>query len=260
MKLHLQPRVYGFVAGRVFIVSCIFALACSHLVAAPLTVRFVTFNVNFNNTAAEIKADVQAVSARADIMMLQEAKGVTIDNFLDASWTVVQVVDQGDAKRGSAIAIRNSIMTQKIADGLRFGVDNHGEEMLDRYIAWADVKLTNDRILRVMALHMPPARFDYLQPIMADNLVTFIGATTYPVVVGGDWNYTVNNDPYSIEGRTGLIARGVGIDGFYRDPDAVSFTSITQLTGLNVISDHDPVQMITSVQSPQSAVPDWTLY
>lgn len=245
---------------RILLLSCILPLVWSQAVAAPLSVRFVTFNVNFNNTAAEIKADVQAVSARSDIIMLEEAKGVTVDNFLDSSWTVVQVVDQGDAKRGSAIAIRNSIMTQKLAEGLRFGVDSHGEAMLDRYIAWADLKLTNDQVIRVMALHMPPARFEYLQPILADNLVTFIGTSPDPVVVGADWNYTVTNDPYDIEGRTGLVARGVGIDGFYRDPDVVSFTSITQLTGLNVISDHDPVQMIASVQSPQSAVSEWVLY
>lgn len=242
--------------------ALLFTLLCSACPAASaLTVRFVTFNVNFNNSYAKIKADVQTVAPNGDIIMFQEAKGVTIDDFLDASWTVVQVVNQGDAKRGSAIAIRNSIMTQKIAQGLRFGVDSNGEQMLDRYIAWADVKLTNGQILRVMSLHMPPARYAYLQPIMADNLVTFMGETSYHVVVGADWNYTVTNDPYDIEGRTGLIPRGSGIDGFYRDNSVVKFTSLTKMTGLAINSDHDPVQMITSVQPPpDSAVADWNLY
>src|SRR5690349_15792534 len=114
MPVHL--RLTSF---RLVLSGLLLTLFCSHCPAAsPLTVRFVTFNVNFNNSDAKIKADVQTVAPEGDIIMFQEAKGVTIDNYLDANWTVVQVVNQGDAKRGSAIAIRNSIMAQKLAQGL----------------------------------------------------------------------------------------------------------------------------------------------
>jgi endonuclease/exonuclease/phosphatase family metal-dependent hydrolase len=216
--------------------------------------------VDFNNTTAEIQADVTAVAPRADVIMFQEAKWVTIDDFLDASWTVYQVVDQGDARRGSAIAIRNSIATSILATGLRFGVDSDGVQMLDRYIAWADVQLINGRRLRVMSLHMPPQRYEYLQPRMANNLATFVKLTPYATVVGGDWNFTVENDPWNITESTGLVPRGVGIDGFFFSPEPVSVVSVNRLSGLNVNSDHHPVQMITNVADESSAIADWNLY
>jgi endonuclease/exonuclease/phosphatase family metal-dependent hydrolase len=228
--------------------------------ALPLQVRFVTFNVDFNNTTNEIRNDVQATAAHADIMMFQEAKWVTIDNFLGTAWTVYQVVDQGDARRGSALAVRNSIVSQITAQGLVKGVDADGVDMLDRYIAWMDIELTNSQKLRIMSLHMPPGRYREKQPPMADTLVTLVNGTPRPVVVGGDWNYTVENDPYNIEGRTGLTARGIRIDGFYRDRDVVKLSSLTELTTLNVNSDHSPVQMITNVHPPQSQVADWSMY
>src|SRR5688572_27869852 len=46
--------------------------------AQPLQVRFVTYNVDFNNTAAEVDADIQELKPEADIMMFQEAKSVSI--------------------------------------------------------------------------------------------------------------------------------------------------------------------------------------
>lgn len=249
-KLPLMPAA---------IFCLLLAAAFSH--GADLRVRFLTLNVDFNNTVSEVQADVQAVATRADIMMFQEAKDVTIDNFLDdATWTVYQVVDNGDARRGSALTIRKSILSQFLASGLRFGVDSNGEDMLDRYIAWADIVLTNGRTLRIMSLHMPPQRIAYLQEPMAENFITFANATPYPICAGGDWNYTVTNDPYGIEGATGLVARGVGIDGFYRTSGIIKFESIDELTGLNVNSDHDPVQIITDVSSPPSAVADWSVY
>jgi endonuclease/exonuclease/phosphatase family metal-dependent hydrolase len=236
------------------------AVSSVHAQATVQSVRFLTLNVDFNNTSNEIKADVQAVASYADVMMFQEAKTVTIDNFLGTAWTVYQVVDQGDAKRGSALAVRNSVINRKLGQGIVKGVDADGVEMLDRYIVWMDVELINGQVLRLMCLHMPPKRFDFKQPPMADSLVTLVNGTPYPVVVGGDWNYTVENDPYGIQRRTGLVPRGVGIDGFYRDRTVVKFTSMAELLSLNVNSDHDPVQMITSVSPPVAGVSGWSLY
>ena len=225
------------------------------------TVRFLTLNVDFNDSVQKIQADVQQVAPYGDIIMFQEAKTVTIDNFLDAQWTVWQVVDQGDAKRGSALAIRNGIITKVLATGLRFGVDSNGEAMLDRYIAWADIKLLNGTTIRAMSLHMPPARYSYLQPRMADSLTTFVRETNYPIVVGADWNFTVNDDPWNIKQSTGMIPHGVGIDGFYILPADVTYKSISKLTALDVNSDHDPVEMVTSIKGTAiSRIVDWSIY
>ncbi len=260
MKAESMIALLGATGKGILTSAILCFLLTGDLFAAPLNVRFVTFNVDFSNSSAKVEADIAKIEPRSDIIMFQEAKNVTIDNFMDSDWTVYQVVNQGDAKRGSALAIRNSIMTELLATGLRFGVGRNGEDMLDRYIAWADVKLTNGRILRVMSLHMPPQRIAYLQPIMADNLKTFMDVTPYPVVIGGDWNFTVNNDPHGIRSANSLASKGVGIDGFYYKASIAEFVSINEMTGLNVESDHDPVQMISSVSDLPSGVADWVLY
>lgn len=239
------------VAGLTF-VSTTFA-------ASPQRVRFTTFNVNFNNSNAKVKSDVQAVAATTDIIAMQEAKSVTIDNFLGNAWTVIQVVDEGDAKRGSAIAIRNSVMTRLHGSGLVLG-SSAGSGIMRRFIAWADVEFTNGQIVRVLALHYPPRRADNLWPEMTGNLVDFVNNSPYPVIAGADWNFTVNNDPQHIERDTGLTMRGVRIDGFAYNQTIMEFVSITEQTGLNVNSDHDPVRMNVDVQPIDSVVPDWMMY
>ncbi len=260
-KTECAEKTLGRVLRGIFTLA-LFAFSAVDIFAAPMAVRFVTFNVDFQIPASKVRADVEKVEPKADVIMFQEAKNVTIDNFLGADWKVVQIIDQGDARRGSAIAFRTSLITQMLASGLRFGVGRNGEDMLDRYIAWADLKLINGLTIRVMSLHMPPARISYLQPVMADNLAGFVDETTYPVVVGGDWNFTVNNDPLKIEQMTGLVPRGVGIDGFYYSDEVVDVDAIFELRGLNVNSDHDPVQIVTQIDfaDDQSSVADWALY
>jgi len=246
---------------------CIFAMAPSVLHALspsahnPINVRFVTFNIDFNKSNAVNRADVLLVEPKADIMMFQEAKFRTIDNYLGPEWTVYQVTTEGDAKRGSALAWRNSFVSLYLASGLELGVPKGSStNILDRWIAWADLQLTNGQIIRIMSLHMPPKANIELQPPMATNIVNFVNRTPYPVVVGGDWNYTVNNDIYDIEGRTGLIATGVRIDGFYYEPDAVTITNKFELAGLGTASDHNPIQIVTKVYNINSSVQDWALY
>jgi len=237
-----------------------FLYALSPSAHNPINVRFVTFNIDFNNNNTENKADVLLVEPKADIMMFQEAKFRVIDNYLGPDWTVYQVTTEGDAKQGSALAWRNSFVSLHLASGLELGVRRGTAEMLDRWIAWADLQLTNGQIIRIMSLHMPPPRYDELQPPMATNLVDFVNRTPYPVIVGGDWNYTVNNDIYNIEGRAGLIATGIRIDGFYYEPDAITITNKFELADLGTASDHNPVQIVTKVYNINSSVQDWALY
>lgn len=229
--------------------------------ATPQFVRFATFNVNFNNSTAKIRDDVQTLATYVDIISIQEAKSVTIDNFLGNAWTVFQVVNEGDAKRGSAIAIRKSVMNRVRGSGLVLG-SSAGSGIMRRYIAWADVEFTNGRTVRVMALHYPPRRADNLWPEFTSNFVTFANNSPYPVIAGGDWNFRVNNDPQKIKRDTGLEMLGIdiGIDGFAFDSTVLEFYSITLLSGLPINSDHVPVRLNVNVQPVDSSVSDWTLY
>ena len=94
---------------------------------------------------------------------------------------------------------------------------------------------------------------------MANNVVDFVNSTPYPMIIGGDWNFNVNDDPYGISSDTGLRQRGRGIDGFYYSENVFEFSAIYALKGLDVNSDHDPVQIVVDVQ-PLAAVADWQLY
>lgn len=222
-----------------------------------------TFNVNFNNNATKISQDIAKLPARADIIMFQEVKWVTVADYLPAAdWYVYQVTNSGDARRGSAVAVRRSIMSGLYGAGLHLGVAAGDADMLDRYIAWVEIALTNGQRIRVMSLHMPPQRYVELQTPMANSLAGLVNSIEYPVVVGGDWNFTVNNDPRGITQKTRLLRTGIGIDGFYYERKAVSVSSTNRLSGLNVNSDHDPVQIITQVYNltPVSAVGDWAIY
>ena len=151
-------------AKAVFLI--IFAmLTCLHgrkLHAEALQIRFVTFNVKYNNSDAQIQADIDKVVPKADVIMFQEVKDIDVDTFLDSSWDVYQVLNKTLGKREVALAYKSSLYSQVVAKGLEFGVDNHGEQLPDRYIVWADLKLTNGRTVRIMSLHFPPRSFEYL--------------------------------------------------------------------------------------------------
>ena len=227
----------------------------------PMEIRFVTFNVNFSNSTAKIKADIQATMSHADVMMFQEVKWVDVSTLMNSNWQVYQVTNAGDARKGSAVAYRKARVSQLLNTGIFLGVAKEpGMDLLDRYINWMDIRLTNNQVIRAIGLHMPPQRYVELQTPMAQNLANFVNASPHPCIAGGDWNHTVNNDPRKIKNKTGLEPNGKGIDGFYYNPTVMTVTSITKLSGLNVNSDHDPVQMITQVYNLSTSVNDWALY
>lgn len=216
--------------------------------SGPLKVRFITYNVNFNSKPERVKKDVTVLAPRADVIMFQEAKNVRLRDFLGKEWVVHQVM-KTDAEQGAAVAVRRSIIKQKLKEDLEFGVDNRGVKMHDRYMAWMDVELEGGRKLRLVSLHMPPKRFAQLQPPMVANLVKFVRSSPHPLVIGADWNFEVNKDPHGIQGKTGLKNRGLGIDGFYSSADVVHCQSMKKLTGLATVSDHKPVQMIARIKA-----------
>jgi len=236
------------------------AWAAVGLQAGPMTVRFLTYNVNFNTSAANVGKDLDLLAPKADILMFQEAKNVKITSMLDANvWSVYQVTNSVPGKQGSALAVRNTVKAAVLNWGLQFGVDNHGEQMNDRYILWADLRLTNGQVLRVLSLHFPPARFEYLQPLMAANLVDFVNGSPYPVVAGADWNFPVNNDKWGIQNKTGLKPKGDGIDGFFYDASVVDFLSLEKLKNLATHNDHTAVLMIMVVRSSPAQILEWTV-
>ncbi len=151
-------------------------------------VRFMTVNVDFGSTAAEVKADFGRYAPHADVVMFQEARTSTSTT---SSTTVVAA-----------------------------------------------------------SLHMPPGRCatgpGSLYAVMADNVVRLSDAHHHRLLVGGDWNKTVNDDPNDISGRTDrrIVPRGLGIDGFSK-PQALTNEPLWR--GPDISSPHDPIQMAVSL-------------
>ena len=212
-------------------------------VAAKL--RVVTANVNFGNGPAKVREDIKRYRPKADVILFQEVKNVDLKNFFNLdNWKVLQNTSS-KAKAGSAVVYRKSVVSKQVNRGLHIGTRPHGKDILTRWINWVDVKLVNGTVVRLASLHMPPARYPGLQDNMVRNTVDFIKKSPHPVLVGGDWNFKVNNDPKNITGKTGLKARGKGIDGFYFAAKTVKFVNIKRLAKGN--SDHHPVRMVVKV-------------
>ena len=228
--------------------------------AAAVQLRFVTFNVNFNNSQPQVRADWEDVVApHADIVFFQEAKNVRLADFINTNiWLVRQNV-ANDAEAGSALAVRRSAITDFEGWDLVKGVDASNcpgdPDILTRWIAKMGVKVSNGRLVRIASLHMPPGNcqtgpgspYDR----MSDNIVQFVRGGDRLTVLGADWNKIVDQDPNDIGKRTGLEPNGPDdgsrIDGFMYSKQLAN-CCLTRLGQVN--SDHRPVQVKLTVPAP----------
>src|SRR5690606_20372790 len=130
----LRRKKMNPLAGAMLILLLLCFAAPATVQAQLLRVRCVTFNVNFNNNANQINADLVKLRQESDIIFIQESKWIQVANSYGTLFEVYQVTNQGDARAGSALVVRKSIGTI-LATGLRLGVATQpGVDMLDRYM------------------------------------------------------------------------------------------------------------------------------
>lgn len=127
-------------------------------------VRFMTVNVDFAATAAEVKADFGKYAPCADVVMFQEARDVNLHNLIDTDTWIVRQDTSSESTRGSALAIRRSavraadpVMNFRLVKGTVGGSCPDGG-IQTRWIAVADVHFRNGATVVAAALHMPPER------------------------------------------------------------------------------------------------------
>lgn len=219
-------------------------------------VRFMTVNVDFALTPAQVKADFGRYAPHADVVMFQEARDVNLHNLIDTDTWIVRQDTTSEDTRGSALAIRRSaVRASDAVQNFRLVKGTDGGPCPDggiqtRWIAVADVHFRNGATVVAASLHLPPDRCatgpGSLYAVMADNVVALSNAHPNRLLLGGDWNKTVNEDPNNISGRTGgrIVPRGLGIDGFYKP---AALTNEPLWRGPDIQSPHDPIQMAVSL-------------
>ena len=232
--------------------------------AAPQDVRVLTVNVDFGNSAAKVKQDFRRYAPKADIILMQEAKKVTLRRLLGNQWVVRQrTSDPG--RRNSAIVVRRSILRDQ--DGVTGFALTKGTEggqdacqMETRWIAHAVVHLANGGAVRVASLHLPKKACDQTNPAFYSEMATQVVELSdrYPrrLLLGGDWNKVVRSDPRDISGRSNerIVPRAPrgDIDGFYLRARLPQVGRAQQLARPNTHprnhpDGHRPVRVVVSV-------------
>lgn len=232
------------------------ASAGTAALAESQRVRVVTVNVDFGAPASTVRDDFARYSRFADIVMLQEARDVRLADLIDTSTWIVRQDTSSESTRGSALAIRRSaVRATDAVTNFRLVKGTDGGPCPDggiqtRWIAVADVHLANGATLVAASLHMPPPRCatgpGSLYAVMADNVVALSNRHPSRLLIGGDWNKVVNDDPNDISARADgrIVPRGIGIDGFYK-PRGLANEPLTTLG--DIYGHHEPVQMAVSV-------------
>ena len=188
------------------------ATGMSLLGTPPRTIRFITQNVDFALTQAKWNSDIDAIADHSEVLMLQEAKDVSVARWIDAAWRVHQDMSS-ESRAGSAVAWRLD-RSKTTGGGITMGVDPGSQQMLARWIVWNDLVIDGGRTIRVASVHLPPMRYRSLYPTYARHIAEFANKSPYPLVIGGDWNWLIDNNPGDLAGKTGMRFVGFGIDGF----------------------------------------------
>lgn len=216
---------------------------------AVVHLSVVTANVDFGTKPAVVakKWRNQISGKPASVIFLQEAKNLQLTKtrragFVDPDrWVILHGTRRSElwnlkhnssAQLGTAILIRKtaikrgSVHDYQLVKGVGGGWGCHyysksKHNIQTRWIASVRVHLTNGRRVRLSSLHMPPQRcqapYATKSPspyaVMASNVIRYVKRTTMPTIIGADWNKTVTKNPGGIPRKTGMGAKGFGIDG-----------------------------------------------
>lgn len=203
--------------------------------------QIITCNDDFNTK----RSNVPALSKRTPAPLfigIQEGKIERYRDMLDPKLWLVRQGTGSDARKGNAVIIRRDLATKvgsraddpsKRGWGIKILTKrDRGDQMLDRYITWADVRLkSNGKVIRLAACHRPPQRERDNWAEFDRNLSAWAKASPVPVIVAMDANQP--NPKF-----TGLVWTGLGIDGFAHSK-SITLNNRSRLPKDS--SDHHPV-------------------
>lgn len=213
-----------------------------------MTYTFFTYNIDFNKSNPQETKSLKSIEPKADVIGIQEAKHLDVRRALGPEFACHQntVIE---AKQGVALAWRRGKVKQATDQpnarpvkhrGYLKGVGRLGVKMLPRYINWRDLDF-NGKVVRVISTHRPPQRFASLWRIFDRVLALFVKQSPYPVIIMVDSNQHTHA---AFSHQSGLVWRGLGIDGFYISKSLEGFIvkgSLRRHPKVN--SDHHPVSL-----------------
>jgi hypothetical protein len=204
--------------------------------------RIATENLHWPNTDAEKRHDIRRVTPNAGLIFFQETYRTPIGQILGNKWETLDSDQTG--KRDIAVAWRKD-NHHALKKG--FHIIGHMEKGSKKTFAIAWVEFEN---FIVGSVHPPHGAYEKedpgIQEECAKGVATWVNAQLKPVLLGGDWNKDIHNDPYGLARRTGLVWHGGGsrnIDGFLADK-RFDFSNMRSLDA-GIYSDH-PVVFATA--------------
>lgn len=209
-----------------------------------------TYNIDFHKTDAQESASLRSIADKADVCCIQEAKHLNVGHVLKDGFYTHQAL-RNDAKQGVALSWRKGKVHRKTNPpksktgtrhrGYVLGVLNLGFKMLPRYINYRDL-VFNGVTVRVISTHRPPQRYKILWYLFDKALAAFVKRSPYPVIIGMDSN---EENHSRFERMSGLVWRGIGIDGFYLSKSLVdNIVKGSLRKHPKAKSDHHPVSIL----------------
>lgn len=165
---------------------------------------------------------VRHLCETADVLLLQEAKNITVANLLPKGWVSLQVTTSA-ATKGSCIAFDGDVFEcvhRKLVPGAWPSIGGRRVGMLVRYFQVAILRhRESGRLVRVISAHLPPMRFRALQPGYTKRLAAWTRRPS--VVVGADANMAFPR----FAAQLGLRTRNDGIVGIATNLEVCAQTS-----------------------------------
>lgn len=175
--------------------------------------RFTTANMDFVRDSNRLY--LAHLCKGSDVLAVQEAKDIRLEDVLPPYWATSQDLSSPD-RAGSAICWDTRTAKARrdhLWLGVRPYIDGHRVGMETRWIAVE--RLTCDGLtIRNISAHLPPERFDALQPAYVRHLHAVTSRRLAPPAVAG---VDANMPIHELGRKLNLAAVGIGIVGVLFD-------------------------------------------
>jgi endonuclease/exonuclease/phosphatase family metal-dependent hydrolase len=217
------------------------------------TGKITTFNMDTSLCAGKQQDDLIEIieNVNPDILTIQEADSTRLRQIKPVEFGTGQVMTDAGTM-DTAVMYKHSKFTHVKSEVVKIlRGDPAGTNQKARYVAITTLEnKVGGRRTRVMSVNFPsrPARLlSVLQTPMARNLVRVANEKrTANFIIGGDFNFQIDNDPYNIATLANLGKAYIGRVGFYLT-DTMLPGSIVEETAWRVDSDHLPVTLTIEI-------------
>lgn len=219
-----------------------------------MVLRIATENLFWKNTATEHSSDIEKSKPLSDFICFQEAGTANLAELLGTGWNSFKPSDEGNdlglGWRTNKVKIRSKgtvFLAQRNSGNVKYRC------------AWAKVTVDTKKFI-IGTVHMPYGQAQEADPGVydrcVDSLVQWWKKQTEPLVIGGDWNKQLEEDPGNLSTRLPAKWQGAlnpGIDGFLYSEQLKLGKSVV-IKNVDLASDHPVV--IVPLETSATSTPD----